>query len=165
MAQKKLSKTRQKINEIYEENELANLLENQTRARSLTIGTANGGIIEVGLRGDHSHLWYLLQPTEAVEIINQLAAAAGLEVATRPRQDFASWRSWDTSLPPSIHWIGAAPWQLSDDQRAEIEAVKAKNIKVIEPINDEPKAIAPSKSKRTKTTKSSSSTKLSNESK
>lgn len=131
MTQKKLSKTRQKIHELYEQNELANLLENQTRARSLTIGTANGGIIEVGLRGDNIRLWYLLQPTEAVEIINQLAAAAGLEIAMRPRQDFASWRSWDTSLPPSVQWMGAAPWQLSDEQRAELEAAKAKNIKAI----------------------------------
>jgi hypothetical protein len=132
MAPKKLSKTRQKIHELYEENELANLQQSQTRARSFTVGTTTGGIIEVGMRGDFSNLWYLLQPVEAVEIINQLAAAAGLEVAMRPRQDFATWRGWDTSLPPSVHWIGTAPWQLSDEQRAELEAVKAKNIKAIE---------------------------------
>ena len=132
MAPKKVSKTRQKIHDLYEENELANLQQTQTRARSFTIGTTTGGIIEVGMRGDFSNLWYLLQPVEAVEIINQLAAAAGLEVAMRPRQDFATWRGWDTSLPPSVHWMGAAPWQLSDEQRAELEAVKAKNIKAIE---------------------------------
>jgi hypothetical protein len=131
MTQKKLSKNRQKIREIYEQNELANLIENQTRARSLTIGTANGGIIEVGLRGDNSHLWYLLQPIEAVEIINQLAAAAGLEIAIRPRQDFASWRSWDTSLPPSIQWMGSAPWQLSDEEHQLLQEIRAKNIKSI----------------------------------
>ncbi len=132
MAPKKVSKTRQKIHDLYEENELANLQQTQTRARSFTIGTTTGGIIEVGMRGDFSNLWYLLQPVEAVEIINQLAAAAGLEVAMRPRQDFATWRGWDTSLPPSVHWMGAAPWQLSDEQRAELEAVKSKNIKAIE---------------------------------
>ena len=132
MAPKKISKTRQKIHDLYEENELANLQQSQTRARSFTVGTTTGGIIEVGMRGDFSNLWYLLQPVEAVEIINQLAAAAGLEVAMRPRQDFATWRGWDTSLPPSVHWMGAAPWQLSDEQRAELEAVKAKNIKAIE---------------------------------
>jgi hypothetical protein len=120
MAQKKLSDTRQKIHEINEQNELANLLENQTRARSLTIGTANGGVIEVGMRGDNSHLWYLLDPTEAVEIISQLAAAAGLEIAMRPRQDFASWRSWDTSLA----WIGDVSWNPSDNQRSELEATE-----------------------------------------
>lgn len=132
MTQKKVSKTRQKIHELYEENEFANLKQTQTRARSFTIGTTTGGIIEVGMRGDFANLWYLLQPVEAVEIINQLAAAAGLEIAMRPRQDFATWRGWDTSLPPSIHWMGAAPWQLSEEQRAELEAVKAKNIKAIE---------------------------------
>lgn len=132
MAPKKVSKTRQKIHELYEENELANLKQTQTRARSFTVGTTTGGIIEVGMRGDYANLWYLLQPVEAVEIINQLAAAAGLEVAVRPRQDFATWRGWDASLPPSVHWMGAAPWQLSDEQRAELEAVKAKNIKAIE---------------------------------
>jgi len=133
MTQKKISRTRKQIHDIYEENELASVKANQTRARSLTIGTATGGIIEVGMRGDFGHLWYLLQPTEAVEIISQLAAAAGIEIAMRPRQDFAAWRSWDTSLPASVAWIGAAPWQLSDDARAELEAAKAKNIKAISP--------------------------------
>ena len=132
MASKKISSTRKKINELCEENELANLKQTQTRARSFTIGTTTGGIIEVALRGDFANLWYLLQPVEAVEVINQLAAAAGLEIAMRPRQDFATWRGWDTSLPPSVHWMGAAPWQLTDEQRAELEAVKAKNIKAIE---------------------------------
>lgn len=132
MAPKKVSKTRQQIHELYEENELANLKANQTRARSFSVGTTTGGIIEIGMRGDHANLWYLLQPVEAVEIIQQIAAAAGLEVALRPRQDFASWRSWDTSLPPSVHWVGTAPWQLGEQQRAELEAAKAKNIKSIE---------------------------------
>ena len=132
MAAKKVSKTRQQIHELYEENELANLKQSQTRARSFTVGTTTGGIIEVGMRGDFANLWYLLQPVEAVEIINQLAAAAGLEIAMRPRQDFATWRGWDTSLPPSVHWMGAAPWQLTEEQRAELEAVKAKNIKAID---------------------------------
>ena len=136
MAAKKVSKTRQQIHELYEENELANLKQAQTRARSFTVGTTTGGIIEVGMRGDFANLWYLLQPVEAVEIINQLAAAAGLEIAMRPKQDFSTWRGWDTSLPPSVHWVGAAPWQLTEEQRAELEAVKAKNIKAIEQSKD-----------------------------
>jgi hypothetical protein len=131
MAQKKVSKTRQKIHEIYEENELAGLKQTQTRGRSMTIGTAGGGVIEVSIRGDFSNLWYQMQPTEAIEIIGQIAAAAGVEIAIRPRSDFASWRSWDTSLPASVQWMGAAPWQLTDEQRLELEAAKAKNIKVI----------------------------------
>ena len=137
MAQRKVSKTRQKIQNLYEENELASLEQNRTRARSFSIGATTGGIIEVSMRGDYSNLWYLLQPVEAVEMINQLAAAAGIEVAMRPRQDFASWRSWDTSLPPSVHWMGSAPWQLSDEAREQLEAVKAKNIKSIEESKNE----------------------------
>ena len=105
--------------------------QNQTRARSLSVGTAGGGIIELNMRGDYGNLWYQMQPTEAIEIIGQIAAASGIEIAMRPRQDFSSWRSWDTSLPPSVAWMGAAPWQLTEEARMELEAAKAKNIKAI----------------------------------
>jgi hypothetical protein len=132
MAPKKLSKTRQKINDLCEENEYASIKQNQTRARSLSVGTAGGGIVELNMRGDYGNLWYQMQPTEAIEIIGQLAAAVGVEIAMRPRQDFSSWRSWDTSLPPSVAWMGAAPWQLTEEARMELEAAKAKNIKAIE---------------------------------
>jgi hypothetical protein len=137
MAQKKLSKTRQQIHQLYEENELASLKQNQSRGRSLTVGTAGGGIIELCIRADFSSLWYQLSPTEAIELIGQLAASAGVDIAMRPKQDFSSWRSWDTSLPESVAWMGAAPWQLTEEQRLELEAVKAKNLKVIEG-SDEP---------------------------
>ena len=136
MTAKKVSKTRQKINALYEDNEYASVKQNQTRARSFSVGTTSGGILELGMRGDFANLWYILQPTEAVEIIGQLAAAAGIEVAMRPKQDFSSWRSWDTSLPESVAWMGAAPWQLSEEQRLELEAAKAKNIKAIEASNE-----------------------------
>lgn len=139
MAQKKLSKTRQKIHELYEKNELSNLLENQTRARSLTVGTTTGGIIEVGMRGDHTHLWYLLHPVEAVEIMQSIAAAAGIEIAMRPKQDFTTWRSWDLELPGALHWVGAAPWQLSDEQKNQLKEAKSKNIKSIQEAKDEVK--------------------------
>jgi len=136
MTSKKTSKTRKKINDLYEENEYANIKANQTRARSLTIGTAAGGVIEVGMRGDFSNLWYLLQPVEAIEVIGQLAAAAGVEIAMRPRQDFASWRSWDTSLPDNTYWVGTAPWQLSSDDKEKLNEVKMKNLKPVEETNE-----------------------------
>jgi hypothetical protein len=111
MTQKKVSKTRQKIHEIYEQNELAGLQQNQSRASSFTVGTTTGGIIEVGMRGDYANLWYLLQPVEAVEMINQLAAAAGIEVAMRPRKDFASWRDWKHTEEELAHyrWVQNLP--------------------------------------------------------
>lgn len=132
MARKKETNFHEEVKAIDEQSHIAGLKQSQTRARSLTIGTTTGGIIEVAMRGDFSNLWYLLHPVEAVEIINQLAAAAGLEVATRPRNDFASWRSWDTQLPDSVHWMGTAPWQLSPEQREELGAVKVKNLKPVE---------------------------------
>lgn len=130
-AKKRISKTREQINKLYEENELAALKGAQSRANSFTVGTTTGGIIELGMRGNTASLWYLLQPVEAIEIIGQLAAATGVEIAMRPRNDFASWRSWDTSLPDDITWLGSAPWQLSEDRRTAIAAVKEKNIKSI----------------------------------
>ena len=62
-----VSETRKKIHSLYEENELADLQQRNTRSRSLTIGTANGGMIEVGMRGDYSSLWYLLKPVERLQ--------------------------------------------------------------------------------------------------
>ena len=47
MAPKKISKTRQKIHDVYEENEYASLRQNQTRARSLTIGTTTGALLKL----------------------------------------------------------------------------------------------------------------------
>lgn len=119
----KESKIRKKINEIYEENELANLEANRYRARSFTVGTAFGGIIEVSMRGDYNHMWCLLQPVEAVEFIEQLAAAAGLQVATRPKQDFSSWRGWNVDTE-NKYWVGSAHWQLGSDDPA-MKAIQA----------------------------------------
>lgn len=128
MKKQKETRIRQKINQIYEENELANLESNKNRARSFTVGTAFGGIIEVSMRGDFGNLWCLLQPVEAVEFIEQLAAAAGLQVALRPKQDFASWRGWDVDTD-NKYWVGAAQWQLTngDQEIKQLEASKEEN--------------------------------------
>ena len=109
MAQKKVSKTRKLIQAEYENNELACLKQNQSRARSFTVGTTTGGLVEVNMRGDHANLWYILHPVEAVEIMEQIAAACGVQIAMRPKQDFSAWRSWDTTLPASTHWLGSSP--------------------------------------------------------
>jgi hypothetical protein len=145
MSQKKVSETRQKIHEIYEQNEYADLKHNQSRARSFSVGTTTGGLIEVSMRADIASLWYLLHPVEAAEMIEQLAAAAGLQVALRPKQDFTTWRSWDTTVPGCAHWIGAAPWQMTDEQREYLTGIKEKNIKAIEGTKKEVKALEESK--------------------
>jgi hypothetical protein len=145
MPKKNVSETRQKIHEIYEQNEYADLKNNQSRARSFSVGTTTGGIIEVSMRADVASLWYLLHPVEAVEIIEQLAAAAGLQVALRPKQDFTTWRSWDPTTPGCTHWLGAAPWQMTDEQREYLSQIKEKNIKVIEEKKEEVKSLTESK--------------------
>jgi hypothetical protein len=133
MAPKKenISETRKKIHSLYEENELADLQQRNTRSRSLTIGTANGGMIEIGMRGDYSSLWYLLKPVEAAEIIEQLAAASGLEIAMRPKQNFASWRSWDSEMPMVSEWKGSAPYNVAPDQKEVLIAYETKQIKSV----------------------------------
>ncbi len=95
---KKTSKTRKKILEAYEYNEYANVLQNRNRARSCTVGTAFGGAVEVALRGDHSNLWCVLQPVEVIEMMEQLAAAVGVQIAMRPKNDFSTWSGWDENM-------------------------------------------------------------------
>jgi hypothetical protein len=91
------------------------------------------------MRGDHANLWYILHPVEAVEIMEQIAAACGVQIAMRPKQDFTTWRSWDTTIPGTAHWVGAAPWQLNDEQRELLGEVRAKNIQALQESKDESK--------------------------
>ena len=146
-----LSKVRQRIRDEYEKNELATILANQSRARSITIGQTSGGVIEISMGGDSAHLWYLLNPVEAVEIIEQLAAAAGLEIAKRPKQDFTSWRSWDLDQPGATHWKGAAPWQIADDEKKKLSKFEEKKFGALPATSDlieKPKLSAASKRKK-----------------
>lgn len=84
---------------------------NRTRARSITVGTAFGGTTEVMMRGDGSKLlWCAMQPVEVIELIHQLAANVGCNVALKPRDDFASWRDWRVSEAEKKHLNGHAPF-------------------------------------------------------
>ena len=81
--------------------------EQESRGRSISIGTAFGGVLEVSMRrGDGSHTWIVLQPVEVVELINQMAAGIGCHLHLQPRQDFASWRSWNYSQEELEHYRG-----------------------------------------------------------
>jgi len=120
VTKKPKSKVRQEIEAIYEQNELAALKSSQARARSLTCGQTSGGVIEFVLRGDSANMWYVCNPVEAVEIMESIAAACGLEILKRPKQDFTAWRSWDLDQPNSSHWKGAAPWQLDDKNKKQL---------------------------------------------
>lgn len=128
------SKTRKEIEEIYEQNELAALKANQNRARSISVGSASGGLIEIILRGEHNSMWYILHPVEAVEFLEQLASSCGIEILKRPKQDFTSWRSWELDQPNSAHWKGAAPWQLSDTDKKQLSKIHEQKYGIL-PMN------------------------------
>jgi hypothetical protein len=136
MPKKEETAIRKKINHLYEENEYASLEQNRNRARSITIGTAFGGAIEVNMRGDFHSLWCILSPVEAVEVLEQLAAAAGVQVATKPKDDYSAWRGWDVNNINHIHWKGAAPWQVSPENRHAPKELEA---------SEEPKQLLPGK--------------------
>ena len=87
---------KEKLRSFYEENEYNNIKDNtRHRARSVTVGTAYGGVIEIALRNEFNHMWTIMQPVEVVEFIESAAAAVGVEIAMRPKQNFTSWRGWD----------------------------------------------------------------------
>lgn len=111
MPKKKLTKE-ERMAEIYDENQVQSVINSRQRARSITVGTCFGGILEVGMRGDHYNMYCPLQPVEAVEVILQLAAASGIEVAMRPKKDFSSWRGWEVEGIEDNYWTGAAKFQL-----------------------------------------------------
>jgi hypothetical protein len=92
--------------EIYRaEQTLKSIKSNKTRGRSINVGNAFGGVSEVSIRGDDdSRLWVLLQPTEVIELIHQLASSVGCHIHVQPRDDFASWRNWNIEKNPlSMH--------------------------------------------------------------
>lgn len=112
MKQKLTKKERELIDEHnlrMRERQLENgLNETLTRARSFAVGTAFGGAVEISMRGDSgSHMWAILQPVEAVEILHQLAAAVGCHMHLIPRHDFAAWRNWKNSPEELEHFRGA----------------------------------------------------------
>ena len=69
-----VSELRERIELLCAENEYLSMKQNRNRARSITVGTAFGGIVEVGMRSDAASVYAQLQPTEGVELIEQLAA-------------------------------------------------------------------------------------------
>jgi hypothetical protein len=131
---------------MYEENEYANLQQNKNRARSVTVGTAFGGAIEVIMRGDYHHLWCVLSPVEAIELLEQLAAAAGVQVATKPKDDFSSWRGWDVDNVSYVHWKGTAPWQVNPENKHQSKELKG---------SEEPKQLPAAKEETSKKTRRS----------
>jgi hypothetical protein len=101
----------EKLRQMEAEMDLENRESNRNRARSITVGTAFGGTTEIMMRSDGGrHIWCVMQPVEVVELINQLAANVGCNVALKPRNDFASWRDWRVSEAEKKHLNGHVPF-------------------------------------------------------
>ena len=79
-----VSELREKIELLCAENEYLSMKQNRNRARSITVGTAFGGVVEVSMRADIGNVYAQMQPTEGVELIEQLAAGLGIEIAMNP---------------------------------------------------------------------------------
>lgn len=139
------TENRKKIHDLYEENEYLSIKQNQNRARSITVGTAFGGVVEINMRSDVASVYAQMQPTEAIELIEQLAAGVGVEIAMRPKVNFASWRGWEEVIDQrigwdKIAWKGTAAWQLDGDKLE-------KNLQLNGAV--EQKQLSPAKEKRT----------------
>lgn len=105
--------TKKQIDAHSEELAVIGSLERFNRANSITTGNAGGGAIEICLRASDKHLWILLQPTEVIELIHQLAAGTGCLINIQPRNDFGSWRKWNETNNgqiPLTQWAPHAQW-------------------------------------------------------
>jgi hypothetical protein len=123
------------------EQDLRNLKSNATRSRSITVGTAFGGVTEISMRGDGDQfLWCLMQPVEVTELIHQLAGNIGCHIAMQPRKDFASWRAWKTDenlLSFSSHVPHPNDLALSHDVGAGDPAEESSGLNLPTQNNDE----------------------------
>lgn len=96
-----------KIDDIYNRQEVDNLEATLNRARSITVGTCFGGTTEVMMRDSAGRvMWSPMQPVEVVELIHQLAANIGCHINLVPRNDFASWRNWNYTKEELEHYRG-----------------------------------------------------------
>lgn len=144
------SENRKKIHDLCEENEFLSIKQNQNRARSITVGTAFGGIVEINMRSDIASVYAQMQPTEAIELIEQLAAGVGVEIAMRPKVNFASWRGWEEVIDQrigwdKIGWKGTAAWQLGGNDLEKNYQLKGQ---------EDQKQLSPEKEKKTTRKKS-----------
>ena len=69
------------------------------RSRTIHAGAHNEGI-EISMRLNNGAIAYhIMSPAEAVEFIHSIASRAGCHIAIQPREDFSSYRNWDSYLP------------------------------------------------------------------
>lgn len=93
------------LRESLKKQQLDGMVESFTRARSVTVGTAFGGTIEISMRRpDNVSVHAILQPVETIELIHQIAAAVGCHIHIKPRSDFSSWRRWNENNSSALGW-------------------------------------------------------------
>lgn len=97
LGERKLAQSLRKQQQILEDAARAKaLLDNSSRARSITVGTCFGGTVEISMRGDGiNYLWVPMHQPEVIELIHQLAASVGCHIHIKPREDFSSFRHWE----------------------------------------------------------------------
>ena len=83
----------------------------------------------MNMRSDIASVYAQMQPTEVIELIEQLAAGVGIEIAMRPKVNFASWRGWEEVIDQrigwdKIAWKGTAAWQLDGDHLEKVKQLK-----------------------------------------
>jgi hypothetical protein len=83
------------INRHNDEMAVSSSADRVNRARSVTVGTAMNGVVEIMMRTDGRYVWAILSPSEVIELAHQLAASVGCHALFQPRNDFASWRQWN----------------------------------------------------------------------
>lgn len=88
-------KTIREINRHNDEMAISSSADRVNRARSVTVGTAMNGVVEIMMRTDGRYVWAILSPSEVIELAHQLAASVGCHALFQPRNDFASWRQWN----------------------------------------------------------------------
>lgn len=100
-----------RIKEHEREAHIKSLEGEKNRAQAISVGTANAGVTEITMRTrDGRQLWFLMQPVEVIEFINQLSANVGCHIHITPRNDFASWREWkELTLEDKLHLNGHPP--------------------------------------------------------
>ena len=109
-ARKKLESINTEREILDAEQDLRNRKSNLSRARSVTVGTAFGGVTEISMRGDGGDfLWCVMQPVEVTELIHQLAGNIGCHIHIQPRKDFASWRDWKVTDEDKLLLNGHPP--------------------------------------------------------
>ncbi len=99
--------TKKDFHQIQMRQQMDNAAGELHRARSVTVGTAFGGVTELAMRSSNgSHLWCIMQPVEVIEMIHQLAANIGCHIHIQPRKDFSSWRDWKYTEEELEHYRG-----------------------------------------------------------